>query len=211
LTGRPRELAALAPTAICARRVPSYEPLGEAREAAEGIRGRMVAVQEELDWEVYRLYGLIKEDLTYGGDDLPGLALGERAFEIVLARAMKAGEETAWFARHGSTPITEIPEHWPAGYRELVRRRLDLIEKDPNIRLLEKPEYKRRWAQESWEKRQEKAVREWLLDRLEDRRYWFDGQGRPLPRSVGQLADEVARDSDLTGVLALWEGRRTFR
>jgi hypothetical protein len=165
-------------------------------------------VQEELDWEVYRLYGLIEEDLTYGGDDLPGLALGERAFEIVLARAVAAGEEeTAWFARHGSTPITEIPGHWPAGYRELVQRRLELIAKDPGIRLLEKPEYKRRWAQESWEKRQEKAVREWLLDRLEDRRYWFDGQGRPLPRSVGQLADEVARDADLTSVLALWEGR----
>ena len=46
----------------------------------------MIAVQEELDWEVYRLYGLIDEDLTYGADDLPGLALGERAFEIALAK-----------------------------------------------------------------------------------------------------------------------------
>ena len=33
----------------------------------------MIAVQEELDWEVYRLYGLIDEDLTYDGDDLPRL------------------------------------------------------------------------------------------------------------------------------------------
>ena len=32
----------------------------------------MIAVQEELDWEVYRLYGLIDEDLTYGEDELPG-------------------------------------------------------------------------------------------------------------------------------------------
>ncbi len=46
----------------------------------------------------------------------PGLALGERAFEIALARAVEAGEEeTAWFTRHGSTPITEIPAHWPTG------------------------------------------------------------------------------------------------
>ena len=29
--------------------------------------------------------------------------------------------------RHGSTPITEIPAHWPTAYRELVQRRLDLI------------------------------------------------------------------------------------
>ena len=49
-------------------------------------------------------------------------------------------------------------------------KRLDLIASNPSIRLLEKPEYKRRWAQEPWEKRQERALREWLLDRLEDRR-----------------------------------------
>ncbi len=73
--------------------------------------------------------------------------------------------------------------------------------------MLEKPEYKRRWAQEPWEKRQERALRDWLLDRLEDRRFWFDPQGRPLPRSVAQLADEVSRDADLVSVLALWEGR----
>jgi hypothetical protein len=116
-------------------------------------------------------------------------------------------EETAWFTRHGSTPITGIPAHWPDGYRALVQRRLDLIESHPSIRLLEKPEYKRRWAQEPWEKRQERALRGWLLDRLEDRRFWFDAQGRPLPRSVAQLADEVTRDADLVSVLALWEGR----
>jgi hypothetical protein len=168
----------------------------------------MIAVQEELDWEVYRLYGLIDEDLTYSGDDLPGLALGERAFEIALARAVENGdEETAWFARHGSTPITEIPGLWPSGYRELVQRRLDMMESNPFIRLLEKPEYKRRWAQEPWEKRQERALRDWLLDRLEDRSFWFDPQERPRPRSVGQLADDVGRDADLVSVLALWEGR----
>ena len=32
-------------------------------------------------------------------------------------------------------------------------------------------------GQEPWEKRQERALREWLLDRLEERRFWFDAQG----------------------------------
>ena len=27
--------------------------------------GRMIAEQEELDWEVYRSYGLLDDDLTY--------------------------------------------------------------------------------------------------------------------------------------------------
>ena len=182
--------------------------LAEAHAGYERTRSQIIAVQEELDWEMYRLYGLIDENLTYNDEDLPGLTLGERAFEIAMARDEAPGEEeTAWFARHGSVPIKEIPEHWPTAYRNLVKRRLDLIATDPSIRLLEKPEYKRRWAQEPWEKRQERALRDWLLDRLEDRRFWFDGQGRPLPRSVAQLADEVTRDADMVSVLALWEGR----
>jgi hypothetical protein len=205
---REQELSARAPAAVTRDGVPTAGGFAGARSASEGLRARMIALQEELDWEVYQLYGLISVDLTYEGDDLPGIALGERAFEIALARAVEAGEEeTAWFARHGSTPITEIPGHWPGEYRALVQRRLDIMESDPFIKLLEKPEYKRRWAQESWAKRQERALRDWLLDRLEDRKFWCDWQGRPWPQSVGQLADEVARDADMTSVLALWEGR----
>ena len=56
-----------------------------------------------------------------------------------------------------------MPAHWPAAYRELVQRRIDLIESHPYIRLLEKPEHKRRWARESWEKQEERALRGWLL------------------------------------------------
>ena len=196
------------PVAVFSSLMAAARELNLAQVANEKLRARMISVQEELDWECYQLYGIIEEDLTYSGDDRPRLALGERAFEIVLARAVQAGEEeTAWFTRHGSTPITEIPAHWPTAYRELVQRRIDLIVSNPSIRLLEKPEYKRRWSQESWEKRQERALREWLLDRVEAKRFWFDGQGRPLPRSVAQLADDVARDADLVSVLALWEGR----
>jgi hypothetical protein len=203
-----RQLGKYEPPAVCAEKLPAAEELSAAHEASDKIRAQMIFLQEELDWEAYLLYGFAEEDLTYDGSELPRLALGERAFEIVLARAVRAGEEeTAWFTRHGSMPITEIPSHWPDDYRVLVQRRLDVIASNPSIRLLEKPEYKRRWAQEPWEKRQERALRDWLLDRLEDKRFWFDPQGRPMPRSVAQLADDVNRDSDLVSVLALWEGR----
>lgn len=168
----------------------------------------MIAEQEELDWEVYKAYGLVHHDLTYGLD-LPQVELGERAFEIVLARQTATGAvDTEWFARHGSTPVTEIPDRWPAAYRDLVQRRIDLIESDRAIGLLEKPEHKRRWASVPWDRQQEHALRDWLLDRLEDRDYWFDAQGRPAPRSLAQLADLVARDTEITDVIALWEGRR---
>jgi hypothetical protein len=66
------------------------------------------------------------------------MKLGQRAFEIVLARKMAAGEiQTTWFERHGSTPITEIPPEWPEDYRQLVQRRIDKIESDWNIALIE--------------------------------------------------------------------------
>ncbi|HUZ54490.1 MAG TPA: BREX-2 system adenine-specific DNA-methyltransferase PglX [Streptosporangiaceae bacterium] len=203
-----QERFAASPSESISHSVPSADILVTARISSEVVSARMIAIQEELDWETYRLYGLTDEDLTYEGDDLPGLALGERSFEIVLARAVRAGEEDrAWFRHHSSVPIMEIPGHWPTGYRNLVQRRIDLIASDPFIRLLERPEYKRRWESEPWEVRQELALRKWLLDRLEDRRFWFDAQGRPRPRSVAQLADEVARDVNLLSVMALWEGR----
>ena len=59
--------------------------------------------------------------------------------EIVLARRMAAGTETTtWFERHGSTPVTEIPARWPEVYRQVVQRRIDLIENDRNIALIER-------------------------------------------------------------------------
>lgn len=201
-----QELARRTPQAVADAGTPTREALDGAYAEHQGIRAQMIAVQEELDWEVYRLYGLLDEDLTYSGE-VPGLALGERTFEIVLARARENGEDTAWFERHNSTPITEIPAHWPEDCRALVQRRLDAIESNRNIRLLEKPEHKRRWAIEPWDKRVQAALKDWLLDRLEDRALWFDKQDRPRPQSIAQLADRVARDEEFTDVLALWIGR----
>ncbi|MFK3981380.1 BREX-2 system adenine-specific DNA-methyltransferase PglX [Micromonospora sp. NPDC050397] len=190
-------------------KVPTSSALEKLHADDNAMHRRMIAEQEELDWEVYRLYGLIEENLTVPSETLPELQLGERAFEIALARKIATGEEsTQWFARHGSTPVTEIPKNWPQAYQAVVKRRLDLIGSNKFISLLERPEYKRRWVTEPWEKRIEKALRAWLLDRLEARSYWFDAQGRPTARSVAQLADVVTRDSDLVSVLQLWDGRK---
>jgi Domain of unknown function (DUF7008)/Eco57I restriction-modification methylase len=135
----------------------------------------MHALQEELDWHVYYKIGLTQDDLAYA-DDVPPIALGERAFEIVMARRIAAGDlATTWFDRHGSTPITELPEQWPSGYRRLVKRRIELIEANHNIGLIEQPEHKRRWNTEAWDSMEGRAFRGWLLDRLES---YFDFDGR---------------------------------
>jgi hypothetical protein len=66
--------------------LPDRARLDYARERATSLRRQMIAAQEELDWQCYRSYGL----LPPGTDAPPEVALGERAFEIVLARRMAA-------------------------------------------------------------------------------------------------------------------------
>jgi len=178
--------------------------LAAAEHAAEGLFGQMVARQEALDWHNYRLYGLIDADL--GGDaEPPSIRPGERPFEIALARRMAAGEtQTSWFARHGSTPTTAIPDHWPAAYRELTERRLAALAEQRWIRLIEQPEYKRRWNREPWDKRLARAARNWLLDRIETL--------CPLDALVtaAQLADRTRADTAFQEVAALHAGSDTF-
>lgn len=165
-----------------------------ARTSWERIRAQLIFAQEELDWEAYRLYGLLDEDLVYSGE-FDSLVLGQRAFEIVLARHVGAGNEaTAWFARHGSTPVTDTPAEWPDDYRSLVERRLDVIASNPSIRLLERPEYKRRWATRSWDDQLAYALRDAMLDHLESATLWIDVNSRPVTRSVNELADLVKSD-----------------
>jgi len=202
-------LAEKIPSATVKETVPTRALLDDARREWAQVRAQMISLQEELDWEVYRHYGIINDDLTCPPDILPPLELGERAFEISLARQVESRiEEDAWFRRHRSAAVAEVPAHWPAAYREIVQRRLDLIAANRFIGLLEQPTYKRRWLVDPWEKQETEALRDWLLGRLDDPRFWLDRQGRPAPKSIAQLADEVARRADVVSVLALWSGQR---
>ncbi|GAA5071933.1 BREX-2 system adenine-specific DNA-methyltransferase PglX [Nocardia iowensis] len=198
-----QELKCYVPHYIVTCGGPTADSLNTASQKYTRLIRQMIAHQEELDWECYRLYGLTDEDLTYPGD-VPEISLGQRVFEILLARRMKGGEQTSWFERHRSTPITEIPQHLPDDYRQLLQRRLDAIADNPHLRLLEKPEYKRRWATEPWDKRVTEALRDWLLDKVEDHGIWFDRDDRPTPKSVATLADELDRDADFARVLRMW-------
>jgi hypothetical protein len=188
----------------------STKALTDARQHADMTLRHMIAAQEELDWQCYHLYGLADADLQYNGTP-PPLKLGERAFEIVMARKMAAGElETAWFNRHGSTPITALPNDWPPDYRQIVERRIALIESDSNIALIEQPEYKRRWNTEPWDQQLQRALRIWLLDRLESAHYWPDPAQTPELTSCTRLAERAARDTAFLQVAALYRGREDF-
>lgn len=203
-----QQLAARSPAALAAAGTPARMALDAARRESASLRRQMIAAQEELDWQCYLLYGLTTDALTHPTP--PEIALGERAFEIVLARRMASGtEETTWFARHGSTPITELPARWPADYRRIVQARIALIESDKFIGLIERPEYKRRWATTSWEEQEQAGLKGWLLDRLEATAKVGAGETAVMT-TTNKLADRMRADADFMQVAKLYAGRADF-
>ncbi|MEQ9379352.1 MAG: BREX-2 system adenine-specific DNA-methyltransferase PglX, partial [Pirellulales bacterium] len=182
------------------------------KEAFGNVLGEMIFLQEEIDWYCYRLYGVLDENCCYGGDEVPEVALGQRAFEIVMARQMAKGElETTWFERHGSTPTTEIAASWPKEYRSVVERRIELIETTKEFGLIEKPEYKRRWSFPSWDEQHQRALHQWLLQHLEGEDYWPSAaENEPRLQSVAEIADKASGDQSFLEVGAAFRGREDF-
>jgi hypothetical protein len=202
-----QQLMTISPFSVCRRAVPTRASLDAARLQAEAERAHMIALQEELDWRCYRFYGLLEDAPEHPNPPL--LHLGERAFEIVMARRIASGDlETVWFDRHRSNPVTEVPPHWPADYRAVVERRIRLIELDPAIGLVERAEYKRRWSGPKWDEMERDAVRSWLLDRLENARFWPASEPRIL--SAQALADATRPDPDFLSVAELYVGSAGF-
>ena len=196
--------------------------LDEARARSASIKAQMVAAQEELDWHCYRLYGLLTDTLEAASP--PEVRCGERAFEIVMARRLQSGAlQTRWFEWLGIEPVTAIPSHWPSEYRALVQKRIELIESDRNIGLVESPNCKRRWESVSWDDQEKAALRDWLLARLESAWYWPRGEGREDAAgatagagepaqlsSINRLADAARLDADFMQIAELYAARADF-
>ena len=204
-----RELQATSPASLIADAAKlTREELDAASARWHRLLGRMIALQEDLDWEVYALYGLTAEPLVLPNLNCVPLAIGQRAFEIALARKISAGEEQSeWFARHGSTSITEIPADWGDPTRALIERRLRLIATDKSIGLIERPEYKRRWNVTPWAEQLTAALCFWLLDRLETLSH---SVAEPALFSVSELAERTRADADFQRVAGLYTGRPDF-
>jgi hypothetical protein len=205
------------------------------RQALEARRERdrerllhMVALQEELDWLGYELYGLLDEDtraLTGRTEGVPPLVPGLRPFEILLARedaerraALARGEEpdespTAWFERHGWHPYPELPDtdrpldglRWRPEQRELVRRRMEAIGASRELGLIEQPTYKRRWYQPDHEQEEREALIGWLDDRIEG---WAKEQEQPW--TIRQAVVALQNDRGVNAVASLLAGQAAF-
>ncbi|MFE2022470.1 BREX-2 system adenine-specific DNA-methyltransferase PglX [Streptomyces sp. NPDC059499] len=200
-----RQLVASSPVDVVSRITPTAHDLREARSTWESTRARMVSLQEELDWQTYSLYGLYDDYLGVPVAEVPEIEPGQRAFEIVLARrVVSEAIPTDWFRRHGFTELTEPPEHWPTAYKAVVQRRIDVIEQSRAIGMIERPEFKRRWEGEGWDVLQVKALRSWLLHRIENRDHWYDENGLPALVTLSRLTDALSRDEDFVSVAKLY-------
>ena len=220
-----QQLAATTLRRICEPPSPPATALDAARaRATTRLRAADDRLQEELDWEVYRLYGLLTE--TEAADLLDrrpaelGRSASGRSRSCSPARSRRRGRDAVVRAARLH------PDHRAA--RALARRlpglvqaRIDADRVDrSDIALIERPEYKRRWATEPWEKQQDAALRDWLLDRLRGPRALVrrrDGDNQPpcspwparrrarsrrgLRRPSPQLYARAARQADLTEVV----------
>jgi hypothetical protein len=202
------------PGAIAGELPLSRSQIDSRRSQAEQALAQMISLQEELDWVCYGLYGLLdSEDATaVVCESPPEIRLGERAFEIVMARAMEAGAlETKWFEWLHVAPTTEVPDRWPAEYKAVVERRIALIESSRNIGLIETPGCKRRWELPRWDDLEQTALRDWLLDRLEQPAFWpASADTAPQLTTTNRLADLARADAAFMQVAALYAGHADF-
>ncbi len=181
--------------------------LASARKEFEITRCRMVALQEELDWKVYSLFGLCS-DTTGRIEGDSHLHPEDRPVERILKNRLANGERSIFYEVH-ALPGCGVADHGPPAKnidRHRFSERLAIIEKNAEVRMIEQLDFKRRWQTEPWEKQEQRALKNWLLDRLEEKRNW----PRIELQSTAQLADRASADAEFMQVAALYRGRPDF-
>ncbi len=167
------------------------QELRQARSAGMAMqvrekRGRLVALQEELDWSVYHDFGLVGSELLVDEEYLPAIRPEERAFEVELGFKVATDMSAAsWFEYWAREPVFETPAGWAVQYRRVVEGRRDALRRG-DVSLLEAPENKRRWPEIDIEG-DLAAQRETLaLGVVEDMT-----RSRNVPATAAALADQL--------------------
>jgi hypothetical protein len=149
------------------------------------LRGSLIRLQEELDWEVYSLFGLSASglDSTVLTASAGGIRVEDRPFE--------------WAS--GQVPADSLP----AVYRE----RREALEGSRELSLIETEVFKRLWlgrqgvyghANKTFPEECRQALGDWLLERLETSDVWE----RRTIASTQLLADAASKDEEFMTVAA---------
>lgn len=182
---------------------------------ADGVRERMVGLQEELDWTVYAAYGLVAaEGLLCRDEDLDALTCprGQRPFEQVHGRRslIRAGGHVVPLEEAEAPAVGALPGDFGA----LWGRRRKALQENEHLSLVERLEYKRVWRDTEANQTETEyrvahtsgLLADWLLDRLESSQYWPEAQ----LQSCARLSDRAAVDAEFLEVASLYRGREGY-
>lgn len=115
-----------------------------ARATRAALEGKVRWLQEELDWEVYPLFGLpssTRTSLPQTLEDVPCREKGTRPSDRLYAERVLSGGETSRYLDLCALPSAEVIVRMALAADD--QERLALIERTPELRLIEVPTYKR--------------------------------------------------------------------
>jgi hypothetical protein len=177
----------------------------------------MVALQEELDWLCYSLYGVdtacdvvsveavepclptwLPWNLTFAENDA--------ANREALANGQEPDEQPSdWWARHRWDPLTALPKEVSASLKKRVEARRARTAATPALALIETANFKRRWYKPDYAEQERVALNEWLGDRVEQ-----VAKARTQAFSLEQLVANLQDDTRVLAVCEVLTGRKDF-
>lgn len=178
---------------------------------------KMIALQEELDWLCYALYGLDTASDVVAPDKIEAcpatwlpwtLTFAEKdtANRAALARGDEPDEQPSdWWTRHGWEPLTEPPQEASSALKKRIEARRARTATTPALALIETANFKRRWYKPDYAEQERVALTEWLADRVEQA-----AKARMQAFSLEQLVANLQDDARVLAVCEVLTGRKDF-
>ncbi len=194
----------------------STETLSRALEARwqkfDRIRQQMIFLQEEIDWHVYGLFGLVSEDFAAPPQGPRMLPRGQRAFEIASGRRTFVRVDGAALKPEDAECET-CSTALPAEYADISARRVAEIESNAAVRTIERYMFKRLWrdtednvVERVFREKHDKAqVSAWLLDKIE-----AAAAKRAAPFTVARIAADLMEEAAVAIAVGYLGGTQSF-
>lgn len=182
--------------------------LAARRDADQRDLTMMVALQEELDWLCYRLYGLDDGDDLVPPDVVEPLQPTQLPWSLAFASAeADVQPTTTWFDRHRWTadPTGASLASLSSATRTRIEARRARTRANPALTLIETPNFKRRWYNRDYPAEEHQALASWLADRVEN-----VARERGRPFTLEQAVSSIQDDTRALAVCEVLTGRRDF-
>jgi type I restriction-modification system DNA methylase subunit len=159
------------------------------------LLGEMIALQEEMDWLVYSINGLLSDEHPAAQPEPEPRPLEREERPFVLWAKAEGSYENA---------VKLIPDAWPDRRKKLWEARLAVIRDNEQVRRIEQPVYKRRWD-EQWKVGNQwrcgpiayaaefvEAFEWWLREKAE---WWLENKKDRDTVQIEEWANALWRDS----------------